>query len=148
MGWTHDTGHDPAYDHEGYPLSVLDDGTEVGYWSAEIGRRVTGWRAGCECGWRGGRFYSRTEWPSPDGGAPEEVDGYDTEAGTYAEWTRHLAEAVPTLAVHDAAERAATARDELNRAVALARAAGASWAAIGAAAGMSKQSAHERWAEA
>ena len=104
MGWVHDTGYGPAYDHEGYPVSVLDDGTEVAYWSAEIGERITGWRAGCECGWRGGQFYSRAEWPTKTGSPPEQVEGFETGGGIYGEWSAHLAEAVPTLAVHDAAE--------------------------------------------
>ena len=29
MGWTHDSGYEPAYDHEGWAASVLeDDGTD------------------------------------------------------------------------------------------------------------------------
>lgn len=144
MGWTHDTGYRPAYDHEGYPASVLDDGTDTSTWTRAIGERVTGWRAACECGWRG-QFYPRAEWPTPTGVAPEAVDGFETGGGTYAEWSAHLAAALPELVVHDAARRLAAARDELERAVDTARAAGTSWSTIGDAAGMSRQAAHERW---
>lgn len=60
-----------------------------------------------------------------------------------AERDRGRAAAVAAL------RRAATARDlaaaELAAAVKLARAAGVTWAAIGAALGMSRQAAHERW---
>ncbi|WP_084797571.1 hypothetical protein [Pseudonocardia sp. Ae706_Ps2] len=59
-----------------------------------------------------------------------------------------LAQALPGLAVHDAAVRLAEIREELDTAVGLARAAGASWTVIGNAAGLTRQSAHERWGAA
>lgn len=69
MAWVHDTGHLPAYDHTGYPVSVLLDGTETGSSSARTAAEV-GWRSACECGWRGMQFYSRSEWLSSTGSAP------------------------------------------------------------------------------
>ncbi|GAB2494794.1 hypothetical protein GCM10027030_30230 [Luteococcus sediminum] len=52
----------------------------------------------------------------------------------------------PTLKAVVAARRSVLqAQDRLDAAVAAARIAGASWAAIGEATGMTRQSAHERW---
>lgn len=135
----------PAYEHEGYAAGVLDDGTDTGTWTAAIGARVSGWRAAYDCGWRGGQFYSRAEWPSELGVAPDAVEGWEAGAGRYAEWDAHLAVALPALAIHDLTLRIAEAQEELERAVARARAAGESWSSIGAAAGVTRQSAHERW---
>ncbi|MEU9688117.1 hypothetical protein [Amycolatopsis japonica] len=42
-------GHDR---HEGYAARILPDGTETGTWSYET-RAFTGYRAHCDCGWRG-----------------------------------------------------------------------------------------------
>jgi len=38
---------------------------------------VIGWRAGCDCGWRGGQFYPRAEWPSDTGAVPAAVEGWE-----------------------------------------------------------------------
>lgn len=145
MGWTHDTGYDPAYGHEGYPAAVLDDGTETSVHTEAIQSRVTGWRAACECGWRGAQFWPRAEFPGSSSIAPDEVDGFETGHGACGEWLEHLHTALPGLAVHDAAQDLVDARDALDQTVAAARTAGASWAAIGKAAGLTRQSAHERW---
>ena len=48
-------------------------------------------------------------------------------------------------AVSGACRNVKQALDELERSVEQARAAGATWSQIGAATGMSRQSAHERW---
>ena len=78
MGWVHDSGYAPAYQHEGWPTGILDDGTDNGgTWTQEIGQHVTGWKAACSCGWRSNVFYPRAEWPSENGMAPQEVDGDD-----------------------------------------------------------------------
>lgn len=148
MGWTHDTGYDPAYDHEGYPAAVLDDGTETSVHTEAIQSRVTGWRAVCECGWRGAQFWPRAEFPGSSSIAPDEVDGFETGHGACGEWLEHLHTVLPGLAVHDAAQDLAGAREALDQAVATARAAGASWTVIGKAAGLTRQSAHERWGQA
>ena len=42
MEWAHDTGYDPAYDHEGHPLAVLDDDTEA----AAHGHTTSEWTVG------------------------------------------------------------------------------------------------------
>lgn len=150
MGWIHDTGYDPAYAHEGWAAAVLDDGTDTACWTRATGARVTGWRAACECGWRGAQFYPRAEWPTASGRAPEQVegmreDGSELGGGCLAEWLEHLHAALPALAVHDLTQTISRAQAELGDAVARARDAGASWTTIGAAAGITRQSAHERW---
>lgn len=100
MAWAHDTGHLPAYRHTGDVASVLADGTDTGITSAAVQPQVVGWRAACECGWRGQQLYPRAEWPSPTGGPPELVDGRDTGGGAFAEWDVHLGGVLPDLAVH------------------------------------------------
>jgi hypothetical protein len=62
-----------------------------------------------------------------------------------AEWERHLRVAMPVLAIHDLVQQITQAQDDLVEAVRAARAADVSWTEIGDAAGMSRQSAHERW---
>jgi len=146
VGWVHDTDYAPACEHEGYPAAVLDDGTETSVHTEPIRIRVSGWRAACECGWRGTQFWPRSAfrgWTSSI--APDEVAGFATGHGAYGEWFEHLHAVLPGLAVHDAAQELADARETLDQAVATARASGASWTLIGNAAGITRQAAHERW---
>jgi hypothetical protein len=142
MSWVHETGYAPALDHEGGAADVLEKGTDPSTPPDQLGPRVIGWRSACQCGWRGTQFYLRSEWPSTDDYAlaPEEV-----EARCMAEWERHLRVAMPVLAIHDLVQQIAQAQDNLVEAVRAARAAGVSWTVIADAAGMSRQSAHERW---
>ena len=64
----------------------------------------------------------------------------------YQEWLSHLPS--PSLAdVRAAAGDVHKAEARLNEAVQRARAAGSSWADVGDAAGITRQSAHERWAK-
>lgn len=144
MSWIHDTGHGPALNHEGGVVDVLEAGTDPSTPPDQIGPRVIGWRSGCECGWRGARFFLRAEWPTTDeyARAPEEV-----EAHCMAEWERHLHVEMPVLAIHDLTRQIAQAQDDLVHAVGAARAADVPWTMIGEAAGLSGQSAHERWSE-
>lgn len=128
------------------------------------GRTSLGWRAQCDCGWHG-ELWRRVDDPADHDPAARQVadpprsitrtDGTtidpriwgsppeDLEERTRAEWRAHLEPdsigAVGRTAVADA-QRA------LDRAVADARADGRSWTEIGQAAGMTRQSAHERWA--
>ena len=119
---------------------------------------VAGWRAGCECSWTGGQLFPRGEYElAPAGGNvpidgifPDEVDELCT-----AEWDRHLHQVLPLLAVHDAAGKLAeitpayeAARVALADAVRAARdrQPPASWQAIADVVGITRQSAHERWA--
>lgn len=145
MGWVHDTGYRPAYDHEGYPVTVLLDGTEATNTSARTASDVIGWRSGCACGWRGMQFYPRSEWPSRTGHAPDGVDGWESGTGAFAEWERHLDRVLPELAVHDLARLLAETEEQLRDAVHAARFAGLSWAGISAVAGTTPSLAAQRW---
>jgi hypothetical protein len=122
------------------PAAVIDGGTAIG------------WRGLCTCGWTG-PLWRRTPLPPAHSPALHTVyadpgryasppDG--TEAAIGEEWRGHLPP--PELvAVAAAAGAARTAAADLDDAVRRAHASGASWAAIGAAAGMSRQAANERW---
>lgn len=114
MAWVHDTGYAPAYDHTGYPVSVLLDGIETASSSTRTAAEAIGWRSACDCGWRGMQFYPRSEWPSASGIAPDDVDGWETGTATFAEWQRHLARALPELAVHDLASQLADIEERLQ----------------------------------
>lgn len=74
---------------------------------------------------------------------PEDVEDLLME-----DWDRHIAPFQGCYAIEVAAEAVAEAQKELTDAVRSAREHGASWEAIGRAAGMTRQSAHERWAKA
>jgi hypothetical protein len=130
MAWVHDTGYPPAYEHSGYPATVLLDGTETPVVSSRIAASVIGWRAACDCGWRGAQFYPRCEFPSPTGLAPELVDGFDTFTGTYAEWDLHLARVLPELKIHDRAQQLRAAETRLHQAISTARHVGLTWSRI------------------
>jgi len=145
MGWTHDSGYPPAYDHSGYPVAVGLDGTETASSSTRTASEVIGWRSACECGWGGMEFYPRREWPSATGLAPDAVDGWETGTATFAEWQRHLDRVLPELAVHDLARQLVDVEERLRDAVHAARFAGLSSAAIRAAAGSVGTT---RWASA
>lgn len=130
MSWVHDTGYAPAYDHSGFPASVLLEGTETSSSSTGTEAEVIGWRSACECGWRGMQFYPRSEWPSPSGIVTDGVEGWETGTATFAEWQVHLARIVPELAVHDLAKQVADTEQRLEAAVHAARTAGLSWSRL------------------
>ncbi|MDN5748617.1 MAG: hypothetical protein L0H64_08930 [Pseudonocardia sp.] len=75
-------------------------------------------------------FYPRSEWLSASGIAPDDVDGWETGTATFAEWQRHLARALPELAVHDLARKLADIEERLQAAVRAARFAGVSWSRL------------------
>ena len=141
MSWIHDTGYGPALDHEGAVVNVLEAGTDPSTPPDQIGPRVIGWRAACQCGWRGTQFHLRSDWRTTEYAIPPE----EVEERCKAEWERHLRAALPMLAIHDSTHQIAHARENLTEAVHAARAAGFSWAVIGEAAGMSTRSARARW---
>ena len=70
----------------------------------------------------------------------------EVEQQVGAEWLTHVAPDEALDAVRQASAALRSADQQLERAVVSARLAGASWAALGEAAGMTRQSAHERWA--
>jgi hypothetical protein len=122
------------------PVNVVDGHTAIG------------WRGVCTCGWLGPLFRRVPEpgqhdvarhqvhaAPGPGAIVPAEL-----EDAIHAEWKAHLPH--ETLAgITAAAEDARKADARLDDAVAAARAAGQTWEAIGRAAGMTRQSANERW---
>ncbi|MHA6783948.1 hypothetical protein ACVGOW_23585 [Pseudonocardia saturnea] len=130
MAWVHDTGYALAYEHTGYPVSILLDGTETASSSARTAAEAIGWRSACDCGWRGMQFYPRSEWPSASGIASDDVDGWESGTATFAEWQCHLARALPELAVHDLARQLAEIEERLQAAVHAARFAGLSWSRL------------------
>ena len=97
MVWVPGTDYPPAQQHVGYPVSVLADGTDTGATPLPAHEAVIGWRAGCDCGWRGGQFYPRAEWPSDTGAVPAAVEGWEGVTATCEEWARHVQQAVPEL---------------------------------------------------
>lgn len=126
-----------------------DDPYQVVPWS-----EVAGWQAACDCGWRG------PEWAIDDVTLrlTENFDASDallTGGGTVedaalAAWREHVRpiqeRAGRVEGIEAAANRYWQARHDLDLAVDAAREEPAiSWADIGVAAGMTRQSAHERW---
>jgi len=114
---------------------------------------VTGWRALCSCGWEGPLWRRVTARAAASllrrqafvpflGVASPSVD---VEAAIRAEWTSHADPAGAIVELEAAAEASEHAQERLNRKVVQARAAGVSWAKIGVATRMTRQSAHERW---
>jgi hypothetical protein len=122
---------------------------------------VVGWVPRCECGWRG-RPWTRTHSTPSDGpstddtlidaahrliyqpGPYADLDG-EAEGLVMEEWRRHVARWIALERVEAAAGAQTAATRELDEAVHEAKAAGASWADIGRATGMTRQSANERW---
>ncbi|MFI6788852.1 hypothetical protein ACIBG4_16130 [Nonomuraea sp. NPDC050383] len=168
MGWDQGDGL-----HEGWAAAVSPDGRvssgsrnggalvatvgqggRVGY-AADVldGRTAVGWRGHCDCGWQGPlgeRVATADEmnttdrkvwWPDLDqyGDPPAGV-----EDGIRAEWVAHL-DRPSIVAVREAAQAVRDAEARLAGGVRAAREDGRSWSRIGEAAGMAKQSAHERW---
>ncbi|HYZ55795.1 MAG TPA: hypothetical protein VE733_20170 [Streptosporangiaceae bacterium] len=117
------------------------------------GRTAIGWRSVCGCGWRG-PLWQRVSDPSQHNPAAHRIydpapsawgDAPDgVEHAIFREWRGHLPP--ESLAdVRAAAEAVREAQARLDEAVKRARADGSSWAGIGDAAGITRQSAHERW---
>lgn len=110
---------------------------------------VVGWQTKCECGWTGKRWERSMTLPGKYGGNdPDDAvlpDGETVEARAMQDWDSHIGPLDQLGAVSDAAAEMENARRRLDQAVREARVGGASWADIGRAAGMTRQSAHERW---
>lgn len=128
MGWVHNTGYAPAYGHEGWAETVADPD----------GAGLAGWRTACSCGWRAAEPWWWSQYPTLN-----LAEGSAGEAMVRAEWLTHVYRVLPELELHDLLSDPAA--DPVAAAVRAARAGGASWADIGAAAGTSRQAAHERW---
>ncbi|WP_017584289.1 hypothetical protein [Nocardiopsis valliformis] len=140
MGWTLATTYAPAEDHNGFTVMVLDNTTATSKWSLEIADRVTGWRAGCKCGWSGLDTFSRADYPSEHGRATDQVTQYLSQA-----WQDHVYSAVPELRLHTLASQRSLTDAALDSEVQTLRLRSVSWDRIGAAVGIARQSAWERW---
>lgn len=174
MGWVHDVPEDDLYDHEGYAVAVLGDGSEPAassWWNydgSEGRPRAIAVRAGCECGWR-----SKEMFPI-DFADHEATEGFEFNDGPFGAWsTEHigqllgttvplelteaiatvrrmlagLASSRPLAAITAAADVEKLAGARLQDAVTVARGRDASWESIGKAAGTTRQSAHQRWSK-
>ncbi|MDR6639599.1 MULTISPECIES: hypothetical protein [Paenarthrobacter] len=117
--------------------------------------KIMNWRGACECGWRGelwqrvltpaeADFEARREYLAP--GEAAFVSSL-VEDAVHEEWLAHIAPSEAILGVEAAAREHRQAGHRLDKTVAAAKAAGASWTDIGRAAGISRQAAHERWAD-
>jgi hypothetical protein len=145
MVWVPDTDYPPAQQHVGYPVSVLADGADTGATPLPANDAVIGWRAGCDCGWRGGQFYPRAEWPSTTGAVPAAVEGWEGATATCGEWVHHVLKAVPELSIYELARHLADTNAQLSEAVRSGRRAGLSWSQIAQATGTEADHAARRW---
>lgn len=116
---------------------------------------IIGWRGACSCGWRGEMWERVKSLPAADFSrrrdfaAPDEFANPSSkvEDAIHDEWKAHLAPLEAVAGVEAAAREYHQAGHRLDKTVAAAKAAGASWADIGRVVGISRQSAHERWAD-
>lgn len=118
-------------------------------------KEIIGWRGACVCGWQC-EMWERVTTPAAadfsrrrDYVATDEFANASSEVedAIQDEWSAHIAPSEAILGVEAAAREYSQAGHRLDKTVAAAKAAGASWADIGRAVGISRQSAHERWAE-
>lgn len=140
MGWTLATDYPRAALHAGFTVLVLDDSTATSEWTAEISERVTGWRAGCKCGWGGIDTFARADHPSEQGRVPEQVEQFLVPS-----WQDHVDSAIPELRLHRMASQQSLSSAALDSEVQTLRLRGVTWESIGAAVGVSRQGAWERW---
>ena len=155
-------------EHEGWVVPLFADGAQA--MGTESGKgllvrnatgaeewrpdaAVIGWAMGCECSWRGQPWTRVRDAALADPAArllaTRDEYHYLSEADEEQllnEWRTHVAPWTSLEVVQDAAQRLDAAAAELDTAVAAARKSGATWADVGRAAGMTRQSANERWA--
>ncbi|MBB5076161.1 hypothetical protein [Nonomuraea endophytica] len=142
-------------DHEGFAAPVLPDG-ELARSSSAFTRAFIGYQAACSCGWADRRRFP----PTPEGAKEAEGRWYTHVAPLLAaappswlvvksnllcEQIVNLAADRPLAALTLLAQVESWQRTLLDQAVAGAKAAGASWADVGEAMGITKQAAHERF---
>jgi hypothetical protein len=116
---------------------------------------IIGWRGACVCGWKGEMWERVTSPVAADFSLRRDYVAQgefanassEVEDAIQDEWNAHIAPSEAVLGVEAAAREYNQAGHRLDKTVAAAKAAGASWADIGRAVGISRQSAHERWAE-
>lgn len=125
MGWVHDVPEDNLYDHEGYAVAVLADGTEPGpvqvqvlfgegttasstwwHYDGKQGRPLAAAvKAGCSCGWR-------SKGLSPvDFDNLEATEGFEFNDGPYWSWTKeHINALLGTAMPQDLSEALETVK--------------------------------------
>lgn len=116
---------------------------------------IMSWRGACTCGWQGELWQrvptaAEADLATRREYAPTGESAYvsgDVEEAVQEEWLVHIAPSEAILGVEAAANEHRRAGHRLDKTVAAAKAAGASWTDIGRAAGISRQAAHERWAD-
>lgn len=147
--------------HEGYAATIargdrkvrahVTEGMELEDGTCVPDSDTLGWRTTCSCGWTAPLMFERVTDPSA---SLTERQVFDTEGGwppqevsqlCSAEWHEHIRPDQDLDAVRQAAEDHRLSGERLDRAVAGARDGGASWTDIGRAAGVARQTAHERW---
>lgn len=152
--------------HEGYVANVLGDGRaasattgggvvlfevtpadEAAGWVRQLPygqeavvpwSEVTTWRVMCECGWTG------SSRPA------EDTEGFRDcppaiEEEFAQEWQSHVRPFTGLASISRLSEQARELAWQLDDEVAASRARGATWEAIGKAAGLTKQGAQQRW---
>jgi len=150
---------------QGFQIGCAGDGIAEQWVIAEEWRAdadAVGWTGVCTCGWRS-QPWTRVHAPADedlaarrafgdylpgDGRVLFDSDHRGVEDAVHAEWKRHIE---PDLLLGEIAELTERRRDldeRLAAAVGKARQAKATWEDIGRAAGMTRQSAHERWRDA
>ncbi|MFE2961142.1 hypothetical protein [Nocardia tengchongensis] len=147
----------------GGPIATTTaDGKPLGgdEWQHRADADVVAWRAVCsdldspsgrEC-WRG-PVWTRVASAAEQDLTQRRIYSTDSmlpggiENAIMLDWELHIAPTAGTYAVELAADEVSQAQDRLAQAVLEARERGASWEEIGRAAGMTRQSAHERWAK-
>lgn len=144
-----------SYGPAGVEVREYADGTRAQF-EADVraDAEVIGWRAWCSCGWKGST-YTRVSSPElEDRGrrlayeaAASPLPPQWVEDAVHDEWMAHVAPAEAVARVAAAARDVAAATERLDDAALIARRLGAPWGAIGAAAGITRQAAHLRWAK-
>lgn len=145
---------------DGYRVSYSADGAEA--WELDEWRpddAVVGWIGACTCGWRGQPWTRVADRAEEDLAARRAFGDYVTEDGrvlfdadrdvvadaVHAEWKQHIYPELLLAEVAALAQEHAEAGRRLAEAVGRARAVELSWSDIGTAAGITRQSAWERW---
>lgn len=105
--------------------------------------RVYGWRAACQCGARGlvGEVLIRADSPQsidPSAGQLDQLRRH---------WRSHVGLSGLPLDVLDAADDLAHAEQRMIEAVIVARHQGSTWQQIADAAGITRQTAHQKWSQ-
>lgn len=145
-----------------------DQGNHTGADQQRSDDEAVAWVLMCDCstGYTNGKTWVGDRWervPTPALDDPENGRIYlaagdsaadvmerpEVEAVTRSRWlAEHVSPHEALAAIRTARTEIAAARSRLDEAVLYARAAGQTWATIGEAAGMSRQSAQERWGAA